>query len=114
MALPNSRLSNELVPFQRGCDGDRAAFLAGTRGGYFQALDFAQAPQANAPLRVRARGQADVVLDGLPNVAPPVGLDNVTVNVSLGSSRVSFVIGTENVLLAVSALAHDRVPLVAV
>ena len=52
-----------------------------------------------------------VALDGLPSVAPPVGLDSVTVNVSFGSSRVSFVIGTENVLLAVSPLAQLNVPL---
>jgi hypothetical protein len=52
-----------------------------------------------------------VALDGLPRVAPPVGLDSVTVNVSFNSSRVSFVIGTENVLLAVSPLAQLNVPL---
>jgi hypothetical protein len=55
-----------------------------------------------------------VALDGLPNVAPPVGLDSITVNVSFGSSRVSFVIRTENVLLAVSPLGQLNVPLVEV
>jgi hypothetical protein len=55
-----------------------------------------------------------VALDGLPRDAPPVRFDNVTANVSLDSSRVSFVIETENVLLAVSPLAQLNVPLVEV
>jgi hypothetical protein len=55
-----------------------------------------------------------VELDGLPSVAPPVGFDSVTVNHSLGSFRVSFVIATENVLLAVSPLVQERFPLVKV
>jgi hypothetical protein len=55
-----------------------------------------------------------VALDGLPSVAPPVGLESVTVNVSFGSSRVSFKIGTENVLVAVSPLAQLNMPFMGV
>ena len=55
-----------------------------------------------------------VALDGLPSVAPPVGLDSVTVVVSSTSSRASFVIETMNVLFAVSPLVQLKVPLAAV
>jgi hypothetical protein len=54
-----------------------------------------------------------VALDELPNVAPPVGLDSVTVNVSFGSSRASFVIGTLIVWFVTPGL-NVNVPLVAV
>ena len=48
-----------------------------------------------------------------PQRRPACQIGKVTVNVSFGSSRVSFVIGTENVLFAVPR-CPERVPLVAV
>jgi hypothetical protein len=49
-----------------------------------------------------------------PKVAPPVGFDKVRLIVSLGSFRLSFMIGIENVLPAVSPLAQLNVPLLEV
>ena len=41
---------------------------------------------------------------GVPSVAPPVGFDRASFTVSLGSSTLSFTIGTVNVLLSSPAL----------
>src|SRR5688572_31765590 len=50
-----------------------------------------------------------VALAGAPNVAPPVGADRVTVNVSALSTAASFAIATLHVLLAASPSAHDTI-----
>ncbi|MFZ2197100.1 MAG: hypothetical protein WAV13_05155 [Thermodesulfovibrionales bacterium] len=55
-----------------------------------------------------------VALLSAPSVAPPVGVESVTVKVSFVSSIVSCVIGTVKVLFAISPSAHDSVPEVVV
>src|ERR1700719_2977636 len=53
-------------------------------------------------------------LTGVPSVAPPVGLAKPTVNDFVPANGLALLIGTESVFAAVSPVAHERVPVVAV